>query len=373
LAGAYQEALERDPNQVELRLLFGQTLLKLGEAESALKEADIVLDLDKSRSDALLLQARALAESGRTPSEKDEHQRLAIAKLTGATGANPRLAEAFHTLAEIHLKRRDRAAALQVLKDDLGKNPDDSAALVRLIELLAGPLPADRPTKGAELEEATRIAREIASGDKGGAMILALAVGFHKARQLELALPYAEAAAKKLDAPAAHLNLGDILLTIAEGQSDQSQARASLERAVAEYDLVLKAQPSSIEAANNKAWILHTYLGQTRRALELVLALQQRVSAAVLPGEFYDTLGSIQESVGKRSEAERAYADGLKKSPEHPMLNFHFGKLIAADRDRAGRARSHLQKALDNGRLSPPLAQEAIRLVQRIDQKQNVE
>ena len=70
---------------------------------------------------------------------------------------------------------------------------------------------------------------------------------------------------------------------------------------------MLKSQPNSIEAINNKAWILHTYLGQTRQALELVLALQKRVNAAALPGEFYDTLGSIQESVGKTREAEQSY------------------------------------------------------------------
>ncbi len=51
-------------------------------------------------------------------------------------------------------------------------------------------------------------------------MILAVALGFHKARQLELALPYAETAATKLNTPAAHLNLGDLLLTLAESQSD---------------------------------------------------------------------------------------------------------------------------------------------------------
>ena len=99
-------------------------------------------------------------------------------------------------------------------------------------------------------------------------MILALAVGFHRARQFELAFPYAETAAAKLDTPAAHLNFGDLLLAIAESQSDANQARAALTRAVAQYDLVLKSQPNSVEAVNNKAWILHTYLGQTQKALE---------------------------------------------------------------------------------------------------------
>ena len=146
-------------------------------------------------------------------------------------------------------------------------------------------------------------------------------------------------------------------------------SEASLERAVAEYDLVLKTQPNSVEAINNKAWILHTYLDQSRQALELVLGLQKRVNSAALPGEFYDTLGSIQESIGKIRDAEQTYLDGLRKAPEHPVLNFHFGRMIAGDRSRASKALPYLKRAASGDRLSPPMSQEATRLVQLIDKK----
>src|SRR5262249_33919472 len=151
----------------------------------------------------------------------------------------------------------------------------------------------------ADLEQAQQFARDVASRDTTGEMILGLAVGFHRARRLELAFPYAEAAAAKLHTPAAHLNFGDLLLATAESRSDKQEARAALTRAVAEYDRVLEVQPNSIEAVNNKAWILLTHLDQPQQALEMVLALRQRVSASALPGEFYDTLGAIQESVGQ--------------------------------------------------------------------------
>jgi hypothetical protein len=78
--------------------------------------------------------------------------------------------------------------------------------------------------------------------------------------------------------------------------------------------------------------------------------------------------------VGKTSDAEQSYRDGLRKAPEHPMLNFHFGKMIAADNSQVARARLHLKKALDSrDRLSPPMAQEALRLVQLMDRKAHVE
>ncbi len=72
----------------------------------ALRQANMVLDVEKNRADAQLLQARALAETGTTPTEKDQQQREAIARLESVTKANPHFEEAFHTLAEIHFKRR---------------------------------------------------------------------------------------------------------------------------------------------------------------------------------------------------------------------------------------------------------------------------
>jgi tetratricopeptide (TPR) repeat protein len=254
------------------------------------------------------------------------------------------------------------------LTEALRTNPDDVTVPGRLVQLLAERRPDGQPPAATDLEAARRIAAEIARRDAKGPLILALAVGFHKAGQLELALPYAQDAAAKLDAPAAHLSFGDLLLTIAESQSDPSTARETFVRAVDQYDRVLKVQPNAVEAINNKAWILHTYLGQSQKALELVLDLQKRVSGTALPGEFFDTLGSIQESVGQTREAEQSYLEGLKRSPQNPVLNFHYGKLLAPARDRMTKARSYLNKALDaRDRLSPPMVQEAERLVQQLN------
>ena len=92
----------------------------------------------------------------------------------------------------------------------------------------------------AGLEEAKRLAAEVAQSDQKGSLILAAAVGYHKARRLELALPLAEKAAELLDSPVSHLNLGDLLLSLAESQPEADKARPYFERAVQQYDLVLK-------------------------------------------------------------------------------------------------------------------------------------
>ena len=96
---------------------------------------------------------------------------------------------------------------------------------------------------------------------------------------------------------------------------------------------------------NNKAWILHRYLKQSKAALELAQALLQRVDPNTLPGEFYDTLGSIQEELGRPRDAEESYKKGLGKSPEHPVLNYHMGRLMAADKSRGRKAADYLKVA----------------------------
>ncbi len=368
MAQAYTEALERSPRQLDVRILLGQAMLRLGEPVEALKQAKLVLDVDKKRLDALLLQAKALAESGSSDADRAKLEQAAIDQLKTVVTGNPEFIAAYHTLAELHLKRKDTAAASAVLKDVLNANPKDAPAASLLVEILA-----ESGTAGAEaspegLVEAKRVAAELTKDDSSGSMSLAVAVGFHKAQQLQVALPYAEAAATRLGTLPAHINLGDLLLSIAESKPDTPEAKVAFVKAVEQYDKVLKVQPNSIEAVNNKAWILHSYLDRSREALELVLALQKRVNAGVLPCEFYDTLGAIQESIGQRTNAEQSYLDGLKKSPEHPMLNFHFGKMIASDRARARKAVPHLKKAAEKGEhTNPHMAQEAIKLVQMIE------
>jgi tetratricopeptide (TPR) repeat protein len=367
-AAAYSESLTRNPRQIDVRVLLGQTELKLGKVDEALQQARLVLDVEKDRADAVLLEARALAEAGGTSRAVDAQRQAAVARLEALTKAKPRFVAAYHALADIHVKRQDRAAAAAALQEDLKANPNDAAAAGQLVHLLAQPLEGGKPPGTSDLSAARRVATEIAARDENGTLNLALSIGFHKAGQLELALPHAEAAAAKLDSAAAHLNLGDLLLTMAESQPDPKAARRTFERAVAEYDRVLKSQPGLVEAVNNKAWILHTYLGESQKALALVLELQKRTTVVALPGEFYDTLGAIQESLGQIRDAEQSYVDGLRKSPEHPVLNFHFGKLIAGDPGRAEKARSHLNKALSAGnRLSPPMAKEAEKLLRLID------
>jgi tetratricopeptide (TPR) repeat protein len=363
---AYNEALERNPRLYEERVRLGQICLKLGDTVEAIRQAKIVLDVDPDQPDAILLRARAVAAQ---PGPVEGHRAEAINLLSGVIKKKARFADAYHIKAELQLKQGNRDQAIATLKEDLAAISDDAAALAQLIQVLAESRAGSKPT-AADLAQAKEVATRAAEQDAKGNMLLAVAVGYHKAGQLALALPWAEKAAARLDAPLVHLNYGDLLLSVAEGIDDPAKARPYFVQAVDQYDRVLKVQANSVEAINNKAWILHNYLGQSTQALELANAFTSRVDPATLPGEFFDTLGSIQEATGRTRDAEESYTKGLRKSPDHPVLNYHMGKLVAADRRRAGKANVYLEKALaGRSRLTPPMVADLDSMVKKLGMK----
>jgi tetratricopeptide (TPR) repeat protein len=237
------------------------------------------------------------------------------------------------------------------------------------IQILAEPPGAGQPPRDADLARARKLAEDYAARDDDGTLLLAIAIGFHKAGQPDLALPWAESAAAKLDRPIVRLACGDILLAKAESTTDTATAKELLSRAIEHYDAVLAQNARSMEAVNNKAWILSHYFERHAEAKSLVEALVARTDAATLPAELFDTLGEILEALGEHSEAESAYTRGLEKNHDHAVLNFHMGRLLANQTDRASRAEPYLrraQAASASGRLSRAMASELDTLLARL-------
>ncbi len=84
-----------------------------------------MLDTDKNRPDAMLLEARALAETGASGSTREAGRRAAVERLEAAIAAEPKFVEAYHDLADIEQARGQRPAAIAVLQRDLKANPQD--------------------------------------------------------------------------------------------------------------------------------------------------------------------------------------------------------------------------------------------------------
>lgn len=366
-AAAFDEALERNPRQHDVRVRLGQARLKLGEYDEAIRQAKVVLEANSNQPEAVLLEAQALAGQDGDDRQADARRTQAIELLTGLLAKQPRFTSGYHEVAHLQRERGRRADAIATLKNDLKEVPNDALGLTLLVEYLTERHVDGSTASAEELKEAGTLATDAESRDESGQLCLAVAIGYHKAGQLEKALPWAEKSVQKSDAAPAHLNYGDILLSLAEGTRDSAQAKTYFERAVAEYDLVLKTQANSVEATNNKAWILHAHLGQGKKALEIVQGLVSRVDAGILPPEVFDTLGAILEGQGKGHDAEEAYAKGLRKAPDHAVLNFHMGRLLAADKGRAGKAAPYLEKArAARGQLPPTMAEDLDKLVGKL-------
>ncbi|WP_152050594.1 tetratricopeptide repeat protein [Tautonia marina] len=344
---AYRDALENNPLRDDIRMVLAQLLLELGRTDETLAEASRILDRSPGRADAVLLQASALASQTGTADQIERRQSEAVALLEQAIEQNPTFTKAYLEVARINYLRGRVDESIAILKAARETLPNDEQLLSGLIRYLVEP-PADGSASGeANLAEALRIADEIGLEKATGTLSLAVALGFHRGGRSDLARPWAERAVSLIDEPLVHLTYGDILLSFAESQQDADSTRSLFEDAVAMYDKVLSHDSKSIEAVNNKAWILHRHLGKDQEALDLIEGLLTRVEQRTLPGEFFDTLGSIQQAVGRNKDAEQSYTEGLKKSPDLAVLNFHLGRLIAADPERSARANQYLTRAWD--------------------------
>ncbi|MDX2038678.1 MAG: tetratricopeptide repeat protein [Isosphaeraceae bacterium] len=368
VAAALEEGLERNPRLPEVRLQLARALMAIEKFEEASRHTRFLLDADPDQPAVVLLHAQALSKGPGSTTQIAERRAQALELLGKAIAKAPNFAEAHHAIADIRLAQGDRAGAVAALEAGLAGRPNDAGGLSLLIRLLAEPRPETGKVDSADLEKARKVVEAATAKDSTGNMQLAASVGFHKTGHLMIALPYAEQASEKLkDNAAAHLNHGDLLLSLAEGERDAAQARGWFEKAVAQYDAVLAKMPTSVEAVNNKAWILHSYLGRSEEALELAAGLTKKVDPAKLPAEFHDTLGTIQLALGRVSDAEESFHHGLRKAPGLPVLNYHMGKLMSATPEKRGRAVAYLEKAnAGRDQLTPEMAAELTALMEKV-------
>lgn len=354
-ADAYIEAIRRDPRRDDIRLLLGRLYLQLGEFEESTQQADSILNHQPGQIDAALLKSMTLSVARGDAARTAQNRLEAIAMLRDLIEKHPKRIDIRRRLADTLLLagRRDEAAA--TLKRALALAPTDAAAVEMLVQVLASPR-AGKPATAAEVKSAEAVAETNARGEKSGRIALAVSLGYQKAGRLELALPWAEVAAERLKDPMAELNLANIYLSIGEENPEDSRSGELFKKAVARYDIVLKSQANAIEAVNNKAWILHRYFGENEQALVLAKGLTSRIDPSLLPAEFFDTMGSIQESLGKSSEAAATYSRGLERNPGLPMLNYHLGRLLAANPRTESQAGAYLKKALEKPGALPKTA-----------------
>ena len=332
VARAYGEAIDRErgARQLDYRILLGQVRLKMGDADEAMRQAGLVLAVEKKRLDAAVLHARALAEiGGNAQREGRAPRRAALARLHDLIKDNPDFPRGLSGPGGRPPEGRRACPGGRRAQGRPAGHPDRRRRR-RSARAVAVRTPAGRPStggvrpgRGPAHRQRDRRRRHQGADDPRRGRPASSGPASSSWRCPWPGRPLPSSTRRPPTSPSA-----TSCWPSPRGSRHRTRPREAFVEAVAEYDRVLKAVPDSIEAVNNKAWILHTYLGKSREALELVLALQKRAVPVALPCEFFDTLGAIQESVGQTRDAEASYLEGLKKDPRNPALNFHFGKLL---------------------------------------------
>jgi predicted Zn-dependent protease len=358
-----ETAIARDPRRRDLRIQLANVRTELGQSTEALRLVSEVLEIEPKQFQASLMKARLLVT---TANDMERPARLteALAVLDGLATSEPDRSEIYEEAASLSFMTQQPNKARAWIERGLTRKVDDPVLVSMLIEAVAA------------MPDFSKIMAEWktkAIADESGKLALAISIALQRAGKLNEALEMAELSSSKGDLPGIWLNKGGVLLALAEAETGERK-RTRFEESVVAYDKVLKLSPDSIEAVNNKAWILHHHLGRHQSAAEVVDAFMKRTDPSQVPAEFDDTVGSIREAVAQNREAEASFGAGLSKSPSHPMLNFHMGRLLSRDPGRRSNARSFLERALANpNRLDDTAQTEARRILAELDGKPSAE
>ncbi len=346
----FQEALKIDPKYVPARLSLAETELQRGESASAGRYADQVLTVDPSNFAARMIRARALTNMTDYAGAREE--------LSAALRLNPKSADAWFELGQLHLKERRYAEAettFQALREtgdarwlagavDAMIQRDRSADAIRLLASLLDRAP-DRPDYRALLASTLFRAGSFAASAAQWQILteknprsaeLFLRLGESKAALHDMAGAIAAFQTSRALAPGNASADLDLALTFERAQQ-YNQARQA-------YQEVIRKQPDNLTALNNLA-----YLDADQGVnLDRALAYAQRVRARRPEDpDVIDTMALICIKKNLTDDGLRMLREALTRKPASVSLHLHLALALYQKGDRA-MARRELNAALRN-------------------------
>jgi tetratricopeptide (TPR) repeat protein len=126
-----------------------------------------------------------------------------------------------------------------------------------------------------------------------------------------------------------------------------------VDRAISEYETLLRENPRALVAANNLASLLADQKGD-QKSLERALVLSQDFETTAPNAYFLDTLGWVHLKLGNSGQALHFIQLAAAKAPDHPVVNYHLG-LAYYKAGQTAEAKTHLQKALASPKPFPGL------------------
>jgi tetratricopeptide (TPR) repeat protein len=323
-SGKFKEArarldalLKLDPNNLQTL----SALLNLQVAERDWAATDQTLS--RARSAGADSSVADLTE-GRLAEARQEWDRARHA-FDRAYTAHPDAPEPLIALVQLDVKQGKTAQARERLEQVLVRNPTHPYAtgLLGELSLLGG----DQAGAESRLKEATRI-------------------------KPDWPMPWLHLATLKLSQ-----KRGDEAREVLEKgvqQNPKSQElrlllattlseTGNVDRAIQEYEALLRLDPRALVAANNLASLLVDQKGD-QKSLERALLLTREFETSAPNPYFLDTLGWVHLKLGHLDQALRSF-NRRRPNADHPVLNYHLG-LAHFKAGHTAEAKTHLQKAV---------------------------
>lgn len=345
-----ERAREKNPRAIQPRLILANYQLRRGNAAEALTLAREAYDISPQLPAAVLILSRAQIANG-LPDE-------AISALSELAERYPQSAEVPMQLALAYGQKRDVENTRRALERVLELQPGNPRATLGLGNLalrtgdldkaasIANTLQHDQPKSpaGFSLQGDVLMARnqpQKAATAYGAALDKAPAsatvLKLYAARSRAGA---ANAAATLSDWLKEHPDDAAVRLAYAS-TLHQSGKRA---QAVNEYEQVLKAQPGSVLALNNLAWLY--FEDGDARAVELA---ERAYDRAPERAEIIDTYGWLLIKNGRLEQGLSLLEKAAKRSPENGDIRYHLAAGLAEVGDKT-RAKQELTALLDSGK-----------------------
>jgi tetratricopeptide (TPR) repeat protein len=312
------DLLKQDPNNLQTM----NVLLKLQAAER--DWAGTERTMSRARAAGADSSAADLVE-GRLHQARGEWEQ-AQASFERALARYPEAPEPLIALVQLDLQRGKSPQAKQRLEQVLARSPNHpyASGLLGEIALLGG----DQPAAENRFREAIQ-------------------------RKPEWVQPWLHLATLKLTQKKpdeARETLENGLKAIPKSEEMHLLLATTLseagevDRAIQEYDALLRLNPRALVAANNLASLLTDQKGD-QKSLERALVIAKDFETDAPNPYFLDTLGWVHHKLGNSGQALHFIQQAAAKAPDHPVVNYHLG-LAYFKAGQTAEARTHLEKAV---------------------------
>lgn len=339
-----KNALQKDADNAEARLMLGKIYVDSGNALSADKELRRALALGVKPEQVLPALARALLMEGQFDKVLEETKALPqqgeIAALRGnaylalgkseeakaafdaALQSDPKMPQALIGLARSALLARDIDGANRLVDDALAKNPDNIDVLMFKSNLLRG---QGAPDKALEvLDQVLKIKPDSVDARLARADLLMRSNKFDAARE---DIQAAQKAAPK-----------NLLPTYMQAMLEFTQGKNA--DALTDVQKVLAAAPDYLPAVLLAGSIQYSLGSMPQVELHLNKYLDK------VPGDVYarKLLASAQLKIGQKAKAAATLEPALKANPQDPELMALAGEIAIENKDFA-KASEYYEKA----------------------------